>query len=146
MTNLPRPHWRASTQMQARDKELRRELTPAEQKVWAQLRNSQLDGAQFRRQHAVGTYIVDFFCAKAKLVIEIDGDSHAEQIEYDAERTAWLNEQKHYRVIRFTNDDEHQNLDAVMQAIRAALKEYPPPRLPREGKDHHRGGNGAPPL
>lgn len=109
--------------MQARAKELRRELTPAEQKVWAQVRNGQLDGAQFRRQHAVGTYIVDFFCAKAKLVIEVDGDTHADQLEYDAERTRWLNEHKHYRVIRFTNDDVHRNLDAVIHAIRAALKE-----------------------
>ena len=82
----------------------------------------------------MGTYIVDFFCAKAKLVIEtacpassgIDGDSHADQVEYDAERTRWLNEQKHYRVIRFTKDDVHRNLDAVMQVIAAALQEPPP--------------------
>ncbi len=112
--------------MQARAKELRRELTPAEKKLWAYLREGQLDGAHFRKQHAVGTYIVDFFCAKAKLVIEVDGDSHADQVEYDAQRTAWLNEQKHYRVLRFTNDDVHRHLDAVMQAIRAALQEPPP--------------------
>ncbi|CAG0938168.1 hypothetical protein BROC_00130 [Candidatus Brocadiaceae bacterium] len=101
-------------------------MTPAEKKLWAYLREGQLDGAHFRKQHAVGTYIVDFFCAKAKLVIEVDGDSHADQVEYDAQRTAWLNEQKHYRVLRFTNDDVHRNLDAVMQAIAAALQEPPP--------------------
>ncbi len=124
MNNLPRPHWRASPKMQARAKELRRELTPAEKKLWARLRNGQLNGFQFRRQHAVGTYIVDFFCAKAKLVIEVDGDTHAEQIEYDAQRTTWLNEQKHYRVLRFTNDEVHRQIEAVIRAIEAALEKY----------------------
>ena len=81
-----------------RARELRRELTPAEQKLWQCLRGGQIDGAQFRRQHAVGTYIVDFFCAKSKLVIEVDGDMHSDQIEYDAERTQWLNEQKRYEL------------------------------------------------
>lgn len=126
MTNLPRPHWRASIKLQARAKELRRELTPAEKKLWARLRNGQINGAQFRRQHAVGTYIVDFFCAKAKLVIEVDGDTHAEQVEYDAKRTAWLNEQRHYRVLRFTNDEVYRQIEAVVEAIEAAVREPPP--------------------
>jgi very-short-patch-repair endonuclease len=117
----PVHHWRASREMQARAHELRREMTPAEKKLWAYLREDQLDGAHFRKQHAVGTYIVDFFCAKSKLVIEVDGDSHADQVEYDAQRTAWLNEQKHYRVIRFTNRDVMNNLAGVLAAIRAAL-------------------------
>jgi len=107
--------------MQNRARELRRELTPAEQKLWQRLRNGQLSGAQFRKQHAVGTYIVDFFCAKSKLVIEVDGDSHAEQIEYDAERTRWLNEQKHYRVLRFTNEEVHKHIEAVLERIVAEL-------------------------
>ena len=107
--------------MQERARELRRELTPAEKKLWQRLRNGQLNGAHIRKQHAIGTYIVDFFCAKSKLVIEVDGDSHADQIEYDTERTQWLNEQKHYRVIRFTNDEVHDHLEAVLQAIAEAL-------------------------
>jgi len=107
--------------MQERARELRRELTPAEKKLWQRLRNGQLNGAHIRKQHAIGTYIVDFFCAKSKLVIEVDGDSHADQIEYDGERTQWLNEQKHYRVIRFTNDEVHHNLEAVLQMIAEAL-------------------------
>jgi len=122
MPNTPRAHWRASTTMQARARELRRDMTPAEKKLWQRIRNGQLDGAHFRRQHAVGRFIVDFFCAQARLVIEIDGDIHADQLEYDAERTRWLNEQKHYRVIRFTNHDIHHNLDAVLEKIREALK------------------------
>ncbi len=115
------PRWRASKEMQQRARELRRELTPAEKKLWQYLRNDQLDGAHFRKQHAVDTYIVDFFCAKSKLVIEVDGDSHAEQLEYDAARTQWLNEQHQYRVLRFTNREVLTNTEAVVEAIRAAL-------------------------
>jgi very-short-patch-repair endonuclease len=107
--------------MQARARELRKELTPAEKKLWQYLRTDQLEGAHFRKQHAVDTYIVDFFCAKSKLVIEIDGDSHAEQREYDAARTQWLTEQHNYRVLRFTNREVLTNIEAVVEAIRAAL-------------------------
>jgi very-short-patch-repair endonuclease len=98
------------------------------------VRNGQLDAAQLpmsgaqrrwaawrRKQHAVDTYIVDFFCAKSKLVIEVDGDSHADQIEYDAARTQWLSEQHRYCVLRFTNHDVLTNIEAVVEAIRAAL-------------------------
>ena len=115
------PRWRASEKMQARARELRKDMTPAEKELWKNLRNRQLDGAQFRKQHAVGTYVLDFFCAKSKLVIEVDGDSHAEQVEYDAERTRWLNEEKHYRVIRFTNREVFRNIEGVLEVIRAAL-------------------------
>ena len=107
--------------MQARARELRKDMTPAEKKLWQHLRDGQLDGAYFRKQHAIGTYIVDFFCAKSKLVIEVDGDSHAEQAEYDVQRTKWLNEEKGYRVIRFTNRDVLHNTEAVLEAIRADL-------------------------
>ena len=116
-----KPRWRASKEMQARARELRKDMTPAEKKLWQHLRDGQLDGAYFRKQHAIGTYIVDFFCAKSKLVIEVDGDSHAEQAEYDVQRTKWLNEEKGYRVIRFTNRDVLHNTEAVLEAIRADL-------------------------
>ena len=72
------PRWRASKEMQQRARELRWDMTFAEKRLWQYLRNGQLDGAQFRKQHTVDTYIVDFFCAKSKLAIEVDGDSHAE--------------------------------------------------------------------
>jgi len=108
--------------MQTRARQLRREMTPAERKLWQRIRDGQLDGAHIRRQHAVGPFIVDFYCAKAKLVIEIDGDTHAERVEYDQERTQWLSEQKHYRVVRFTNDEVMHHLDAVVEAIREALR------------------------
>jgi len=120
-SNAPRQRWRASVEMQTRARELRREMTPAERKLWARIRDGQLNGAHFRKQHAVGNFIVDFFCARSKLVIEVDGETHADQVEYDAERTRWLNEQKHYRVIRFTNDDVHRNLDAMLERILEAV-------------------------
>ena len=101
-------------------------LTPAERKLWQRLRSDQLAGYRFRRQHFVGRFIVDFFCAEASLAIEIDGDSHAERVEYDAERTAWLEKQKGWRVLRFANDDVHRNIEAVVEAITVALKRPPP--------------------
>ncbi len=112
--------------MQQRARQLRRDMTAAEIKLWQRLRAHQLCGAHFRKQHAVDNFIVDFFCAKANLVIEIDGDSHALQQAYDAERTKWLNTQHRYRVLRFTNDAVLHNLESVLGAIAAALSEPPP--------------------
>src|SRR6476659_2007376 len=82
----------ASTQGYAR--ELRLRNTEAEQKLWSLLRNRQLNGKKFRRQHAISNYIVDFYCNECKLVIELDGKFHTagEAKEYDAARTALLNE------------------------------------------------------
>ncbi len=74
---MTRNRWRTTEANKYRARTLRRAMTPAERKLWQHLCDNQL-GVQFRRQHAVGPYIVDFFCAKAKLVIEVDGDSHAD--------------------------------------------------------------------
>jgi very-short-patch-repair endonuclease len=123
MSNRPHNRWRASSEMQSRARELRCEMTPADRKLWAHIRFGQLDGAHFRRQHAVGRFVVDFFCAMAKLVIEVDGDSHVAQAGYDAARTQWLNEQKRYRVLRFSNDEVHLNIEAVLDSILGALRE-----------------------
>ncbi len=109
-----------------RARELRRALTPAEQRLWQYLRSGQLAGYGFRRQHPVGPFIVDFFCPVVKLVIELDGDSHAEQLKYDAERTRWLEEQKGCQVIRFTNEQVQHDIEAVVEAISAVLKRPPP--------------------
>lgn len=87
----------------------RHPLTPAETKIWSRVRNRGL-GFKIRRQHPIWRFIADFYCAEAKLVIEIDGDSHAEsdQEEYDKARTEWL-EERGYRVIRITNEDVHKH-------------------------------------
>jgi very-short-patch-repair endonuclease len=99
-----------------RAKELRRNTTPAERKLWSRLRNHQLNGLGFRRQHALGTFIVDFCCPQHRLTIEIDGDTHDNQREYDQTRTDWLNSQG-WKELRFTNRDVEQNLEQVLQAI-----------------------------
>ncbi|GAB4563037.1 MAG: endonuclease domain-containing protein [Anaerolineales bacterium] len=101
--------------------ELRKELTPAERKLWAVIRNDQL-GVNFRRQHAIGKYIADFCCIKKKLIIELDGSQHLEQAEYDEKRTQYLNALG-YRVIRFWNHEVMNDLDGVIRAIQHALEE-----------------------
>ena len=77
----------------------------------------------FRRQHPIWRFIADFYCASARLIIEIDGDTHAEpgQLEYDAARTNWL-ETRGYRVIRFTNAQVLNELGAVLIVIATARK------------------------
>ncbi|CAG0998898.1 hypothetical protein GPROT1_03704 [Gammaproteobacteria bacterium] len=99
-------------------RELRQPQTPAEIKLWSRLRNRQIDDLKFRRQHPIGHFIIDFYCAEAKLCIEIDGDSHAEpdQAVYDAARTQWLTDEG-YRVIRFTNREVFKEFEAVLQSI-----------------------------
>jgi very-short-patch-repair endonuclease len=87
-----------------------------EWQLWAHLRKRQLDGLHFRRQHPVGHYIVDFYCHEHRLIIELDGPSHDEQVTYDDERTAWL-EAHDYRIIRFTNEQVQKNLEGVLIAI-----------------------------
>jgi very-short-patch-repair endonuclease len=102
-----------------RAKELRRPLTPQEQKLWRRLRKRQLFGLKFRRQHPLGPFVVDFFCHQHQLVIEIDGHHHAEpsQQRYDEARTAWLEEAQGLQVIRFTNREVDTNIEAVLERI-----------------------------
>ncbi|MFH2038101.1 MAG: endonuclease domain-containing protein [Chloroflexota bacterium] len=102
--------------------ELRNELTPAERKLWASLRGNKLNGVNFRRQHAIGNYIVDFCSIKNKLIIELDGSHHLEQEVYDEERTLFL-ESKGYRVIRYWNSDVMNNIEGVLCAIDSVLDE-----------------------
>jgi very-short-patch-repair endonuclease len=109
-----------------RARDMRHPLTPAEAKVWARVRNNQL-GFKVRRQHPIDRFIADFYVASARLVIEIDGDSHAspDQADYDAARTEWLC-QRGYRVIRFTNEDVHRRLDGVIAAMSQACSSDTP--------------------
>ena len=95
----------------------RRPMTPAEVRLWQELRGNKL-GIHFRRQHVIGTYIVDFVSLKNHLVIEIDGEYHLypEQAESDRIRTAYL-EQQGFRVIRFSNNQVLTDLEKVMSKI-----------------------------
>ena len=99
---------------------LRKELTPAEKKLWAYLRGDKLNGVSFRRQHAIGNFIPDFVSVKKKLIIELDGSQHLEQAEYDVERTRYL-ESRGYKVIRFWNNDVMNDIEGVIRAIEMAL-------------------------
>jgi very-short-patch-repair endonuclease len=116
---LPRPQ-RSNPKTKHRAIQLRKVSTPAERKLWSRLRNDQL-GITFRRQHAIGNYIPDFWSPKARLIIELDGSQHLDQHEYDEERTRYF-ESMGYKVIRFWNSDVMNDIDNV---IRAIIQELP---------------------
>jgi very-short-patch-repair endonuclease len=98
-------------------RDLRHPLTLAEAKIWSRVRNRGL-GFKIRRQHPIWRFISDFYFAEAKLVIEIDGDSHMEpdQEEYDRARTRWL-EERGYEVFRIRNEDVHRHLENALNEI-----------------------------
>ena len=100
---------------------LRRNQTDAERKMWRALRGRQLAGYKFRRQYPIQTYIVDFVCLDARLVIELDGGQHADRIEADANRTRAL-EACGFHVVRFWNHEVIENCDGVLDTVLAVLK------------------------
>ncbi|PIR38909.1 MAG: isoleucine--tRNA ligase [Alphaproteobacteria bacterium CG11_big_fil_rev_8_21_14_0_20_39_49] len=104
-----------------RARELRKESTKEEAKLWKYLSGKQLDGFRFRRQQPIYKYIVDFFCPAANLIIELDGSQHVEQKEYDDKRTAFL-ESKGYQVLRFWNNEVNENIEGVVEKILDVLK------------------------
>jgi very-short-patch-repair endonuclease len=103
-----------STRSKARD--LRKSMTRAENILWDNLRKRKIKGMYFRRQHPYGMYIIDFYCDKANLAIEIDGDIHQFKKSYDKERTEYL-ESSGLTVIRFSNEDVENRLDQVLDKI-----------------------------
>jgi very-short-patch-repair endonuclease len=105
-----------------RARRLRRDATDAERVLWRALRELQTPHGRFRRQHRIGSYVVDFACTRAALVIAVDGGQHSCRADADAARTAFLKSQG-CRVIRFWNNDVLNNLEGVVQRIQAALAE-----------------------
>ena len=99
-------------------RQLRNNMTDAERHLWAKIRMKQLKGCQFYRQKPIGDYIVDFFCPRAKLVIEVDGSQHFsdEMTEYDRIRNECLSSLG-LRVLRFTNTDVLKNITGVIDRI-----------------------------
>jgi very-short-patch-repair endonuclease len=99
-------------------KKLRRNMTDAEKLLWSKLRGRQLKGFQFNRQKPIGNYIVDFYCRKAKLVIEVDGGQHYQHDgrEKDKVRDAYMS-QLGLRVLRFSDRDVLVNIDGVFEVI-----------------------------
>ena len=99
---------------------LRKSSTPQEIILWSRIRRIAL-GFKFRRQHSIGPYIVDFYCPEKKLIIELDGWQHNEQVKHDTERTIFL-ESLGLLVLRFWNDEVNKNLDNVVLNISEHLK------------------------
>ena len=103
-------------------KQLRRQLTRAEVILWARLRRHDFGGRKFRRQHPIGCYIADFACVECRLVLEVDGATHAtpEERAYDARRDAYMRRHK-WRVMRVRNDDVYHYLDGVLEMLADAI-------------------------
>ncbi|MDX2113617.1 MAG: class I tRNA ligase family protein [Alphaproteobacteria bacterium] len=122
-----------------RAKLLRKASTEAERKLWDYLCGKKLEGYKFRRQHPIGHFITDFYCASAKLVIELDGGHHNEEdnAAYDNERTAFL-ESAGYRVLRFWNNDVMKNINGVIDRILGFL--HTPPDSQSESAPPQGGG------
>jgi len=106
----------------ARAKQLRSNATEPEQALWRALKRIPVYGTHFRRQVPIGPYVADFACLKARLLIELDGDHHAQDdiVVKDEARTRWL-EKEGYRVVRFWNAELTGNLNGVLDTIYAAL-------------------------
>jgi len=99
---------------------LRKKMTKAETTLWKKLRMNQIDGLHFRKQHPYGMYIIDFYCDKAMIAIEVDGEIHEIRKSYDSERTAYL-ESTGLKVMRFSNDDILNRIEWVITEIRKEI-------------------------
>src|SRR3546814_7635884 len=117
---------------------MRSTLTPAERRLWSSLRAGRLNGVKCTRQVLIGNFIVDFASRSERLAIEVDGDTHATQVDYDLRRTAWL-EAAGYHVLRFTNAEVMENLEGVATMISRAIEGRSPSPQPSpqqgEGED-----------
>ena len=116
---------------------LRNGMTDAERRLWSKLRAEQL-GVKFRRQHPLGTYVLDFACLSPKLVVEVDGSQHLDQVSYDARRSAWL-EGQGYIVLRFWANEVLSETDGVVgrivEVLSASAGAAPSPTLPQRGRE-----------
>ena len=101
-------------------RELRKNPTESEQILWEHLRLRQLGGYKFRRQQPLGPYFVDFVCLEKRLIVEVDGGQHSEQVAYDSERSAWL-EAQGFRILRFWNNEVLKEIEVVKEVIAEAL-------------------------
>jgi very-short-patch-repair endonuclease len=99
-----------------RARELRQQMTPAEVVLWDRLRSRRLGGYKFRRQHPIGPYIADFYCAMRRLVVEVDGKVHIGQAEADEQRSQRMADYG-YRVLRVSNQEIESDLESVMNRI-----------------------------
>ncbi len=112
-------------------REFRKEPQPSEAMLWQALRRKQLGGHKFRRQQPIGSFIVDFYCDAAGLVVEVDGPVHASQERADTERQQIL-EQLGLTVLRIRSEDVESRPDGVLSLIQQAIAQAPIPLSPRE--------------
>lgn len=105
-----------------RAKELRRDMTPAEKILWEYLRAKRFKGLKFRRQQIIDGFIVDFYCHSVGLVIEVDGEVHNEQIEYDTEREKIISTNE-LTILRFTNQQVTEDIELVLKIISEKLED-----------------------
>ncbi len=111
---------------------LRRELTPAEGVLWEALQGRGVAGLRFRCQHSMGPFVADFFCPAAKLIVEVDGAIHDQQLDQDAARTEYLT-MLGYHVLRFRNEEVLHTLPAVLARIEQAALAVPSEQRMRRG-------------
>ena len=102
--------------LKERSRDLRKNLTDAEQKLWQKLRNKQIKDHKFRRQFVLGNYIVDFICLDKRLIVEVDGGQHMDNVDYDLQRDEWLKSQN-FNVLRFWNNQVLNEIDSVLEVI-----------------------------
>ena len=107
-----------------RARALRRDATSAESRLWAELRNRQLNGFKFVRQEPIGPFVVDFVCRDRRVIVEVDGATHStdDEKKRDSTRTAFL-ERTGYRVVRVQNDDVYHAMEGVLLTITGALQD-----------------------
>jgi len=110
----------ASSKAKQRARELRKQMTGPEKKLWSLIRDRRLQGEKFRRQHPIDEYIVDFYHSGTRLIIELNGESHSERGEYDQQRQERL-EHQGYRFLRIGNDDVLKDEEAVLHGILKAI-------------------------
>ena len=129
------PLSRLRERARVRARSLRETPTDAESLLWYHLRDRRLADHKFRRQRPIGPYFADFACLEAKLIVELDGGQHVEDVGYDQNRTRFI-EAQGYRVLRFWNNEVLTQTDAVRERILQALQEaapHPSP-LPQAGE------------
>jgi very-short-patch-repair endonuclease len=112
----------------ANARRLRKEMSVPELMLWNAIRRGQLDGLKFRRQHPIGPYVLDFFCASARLAVEVDGQAHhtEDRPEKDAARDRWLSRQG-IMTLRIPASWVLDSVDSALAAIRQQLTHLPPP-------------------
>jgi very-short-patch-repair endonuclease len=99
---------------------LRKNATGAERRLWGRLRRRQVGGFKFRRQHLIGPYICDFVSMEGRIVVELDGSQHLNEVPYDSRREAYLKAQG-FRTLRFWNAQVMSELESVLDTIFEAL-------------------------